>query len=714
MEESKDIIQYILCTPEELAQGEPWRAQMAHQLKNLMDWMPGGFFIYRAGEGEELLYANEATLRIFGCETVEQLRELTGNSFRGIVHPEDLETVEESIREQIAGSRYDLDYVEYRILRRDGQVRWVDDYGHFIRSEAGDVFCVFISDTTEKRLAQLQRERNLQSRMEAYHQELEGMSEEYLRRLEVIEGLSLDYESIFYVDLDSGTIQTYQISERMEPQFSQKRTQPFEGFAEDYLSRWVCPEDREKLAKLLTPEGLRRTLGGERSFDETYRIMKNGEREYFQLHIVNNGEGPVNKVIIGAKSVDEMVRGSMKRREVLENALQQASSAVLAKNAFLANMSHDMRTPMNAILGFTALARRNLNETGRAQGYLDMIEASGNQLLRLVNNVLEIARLESGKVQLTESAEDLTALCRDAARAFERQAEEKGQRLLLDRSGVRRPYVYCDREKVKEILGLFLDNALKYTPAGGEVRLAVKELDKAGKGFGQYQISVADNGPGMERDFLEKIFVPFEREKNTTVSGIPGTGLGLSIAKSLSDMMDGVMEVDSQPGQGSVFSVTLTLRRAQGPDTPNTEDGEEGRTAFPRVWGKVLVVEDNELNLEIERELLEAEGFQVDAARNGKEAVERVQASRPGEYAIVLMDLQMPVMDGYQAARAIRALPDPVLADIPIVAVSANSFEEDKRRSSESGMNAHLSKPVDISQLMELVEELLSKRADRT
>lgn len=708
MEESKDIIQYILCTPEELAQGEPWQAQMAGQLKNLMDWMPGGFFIYRADEGEELLYANEATLRIFGCDTVGQLRELTGNSFRGIVHPEDLEAVEESIQEQVTESRYDLDYVEYRIIRRDGQVRWVDDYGHFIRSEAGDVFCVFLSDTTEKRLAQLQRERNLQSRMEAYHQELEGMSEEYLRRLEVIEGLSLDYESIFYVDLEAGTIQTYQISERMEDQFGQERTRPFEGFAKEYLSQWVCPEDREKLANLLTPEGVRKALSGERSFDETYRIIRNGKREYFQLHLVNNGDGPVNKVIIGAKSVDEMIRGSMKRREVLENALQQATSAVLAKNAFLANMSHDMRTPMNAILGFTALARRNLNETGRAQGYLDMIEEAGNQLLRLVNNVLEIARLESGKVQLAESARDLSVLCRDVVCSFQRQAEEKEQQLSFDWPEARNPYVYCDGEKVKEIIGLFLDNALKYTPAGGKIQLAVRELDKAGKGFGRYKLSVSDNGPGMKKAFLEKIFAPFERENNTTASGIPGTGLGLSIAKSLSDMMEGAMEVKSQPGQGSTFSVTLTLRLAEGWSPSAPEEGEV-RSAPPQAWGKVLVVEDNDLNLEIERELLEGEGFQVDAARDGREAVERVSGSHPGEYAIILMDIQMPVMDGYEAARAIRALPDPDLAGIPIVAVSANAFEEDRRRSSESGMDAHLSKPVDIAQLMELVEELLLK-----
>lgn len=710
MKENRDIIKYILYTAEEAAEGEPMLAQFSHQLKRFMDWMPGGFFIYRADGGEELLYANEATLRIFGCDTIEELRTLTGNSFRGIVHPEDLETVEKSIREQITSSQYDLDYVEYRITRKDGAIRWVDDYGHYIRSEAGDVFCVFISDTTDKRMAQLQREHNLQSRMEAYHQELEGMSEEYLRRLEVIEGLSLDYESIFYIDLDAGTIQTYQISERMEEQFGQKRAQPFEGFAGEYLSRWVHPEDRERLAKLLTYQGLREALGDKRTMDETYRIIKDGETEYLQLHAVNNGEGAVRKVILGAKSVDELVRGGMKRREVLENALQQATSAVLAKNAFLANMSHDMRTPMNAILGFTALARRSLNETGKAQGYLDMIEASGNQLLKLVNNVLEIARMEAGKVQITERPGNFTELARWASETYAPLAEEKKQTFTVLLEGMEHPGVYADQEKVEEILSHFLDNAMKYTPAEGKIVLELRELESVNRGYGRYRLTVSDNGPGMEKAFLERIFAPFERENNTTVSGVPGTGLGLPIAKSLADMLGGVVEVESTPGKGSDFSVTLTLKLAEGWEPSAQAEPASGHPGISRIRGKVLVVEDNELNQEIERELLEAEGFRVDVAGNGREAVERMQAARPGEYAIILMDIQMPVMDGCEATRAIRALPDPAAANVPIVAVSANSFEEDKRLSAESGMNAHLAKPVNISELMEVIERLTADR----
>ena len=214
----------------------------------------------------------------------------------------------------------------------------------------------------------------------------------------------------------------------------------------------------------------------------------------------------------------------------------------------------------------------------------------------------------------------------------------------------------------------------------------------------------------MDRAFLEKIFTPFERENNTTVSGVPGTGLGLPIAKSLAEMMDGTVEVESAPGTGSTFSVTLTLRLAADfQPAPGGESGEPPAVR-DRDRGKILVVEDNELNQEIERELLEAEGFRVDTVWNGQEALERMKAARPGEYAVILMDIQMPVMDGHEAARAIRALPDRAVAGVPIVAVSANAFEEDRRRSAESGMNAHLSKPVDIAELMEVIGRLTADR----
>lgn len=698
-EADRSWIEAMLAAP-----GEGEEPYFFRQMRQLTDWMPGGFFIYRADGDEELLYANEAMLRLFLCDSEEELWALTGNSFRGIVHPDDLAAVEKSIQEQIADSRYDLDYVEYRIVRKDGQIRWVEDYGHFVRSEIGDLFCVFVGDATEKRALRLQRESSLLSRIEEYHQELEGLSEEHLRRLEVIEGLSVDYESIFYLDLASDTIQTYRASGRVGYQFEQdSQTRQFSGFAADYIRTWVHPEDRVLLSGVLTPEGVRRRLEGHNISDVTYRVEGEGKTEYLQLHLVNvSGGEEVTQVVLAARSVDEVIRNGIRQREVLENALRQANSAAIAKTTFLANMSHDIRTPMNAILGFTALCRKRLDDPQKVAEYLDMIEAAGQQLLGLVNAVLEIARMESGRVQLAEEECDLIGAARSVRAAMAGKAEAKGLSLTMNVSGVGHPTVRTDEEKLTHILTLFTDNAIKYTPAGGQVELLVEELSGAAVGYGAYRLSVRDTGVGIRREFMDRLFAPFEREKNTTLGGVPGTGLGLTIAKSLAELMGGVITVESEPGKGSTFAIALTLPLAgMVPPQPAAP------AAGPCLTGKVLVVEDNLLNLEIQRELLESEGFRVDTAVHGREALEKVEAAAPGEYSLILMDIQMPVMDGYEAARAIRALPDPQKAGLPIIAVSANAFDEDKRLSSESGMNAHLAKPVDLEELLEAIRRVM-------
>ena len=699
MEDGYDLMEYMRSIA-----GKSESQDFFLQLRQLTEWMPGGFFIYRADGDEELLYANEALLRLFLCDSMEELRALTGNSFRGIVHPEDLEAVEKSIEEQIAHSQYDLDYVEYRIVRKDGQTRWVEDYGHFIRSETGDVFCVFVGDATEKRAHRLQRESSLLNRIEEYHQELEGLSEEHLRRLEVIEGLSVDYESIFYLDIVGDIVQTYRSSDRVGYQFQQDSlTRQFSGFAADYIRTWVHPEDQALLSGVLTPEGIRARLEGQNISDVTYRVLGEGKTEYLQLHLVNVGSGEeVSQVVLAARSVDEVIRTGIQQREILENALRQARSAAIAKNTFLANMSHDIRTPMNAILGFTALCRKRLDDPKRVEECLDMIDAAGHQLLGLVNDVLEIARMEAGRVQLEEGPCDLIGIVRAVGADMGGKAETKGVSLTVNVSGVGHPTVTADGGKLRQVLALFADNAIKYTPAGGQVELLVEELPGAAGGYGAYRLAVRDTGVGIRREFMDKLFDPFEREKNTTLGGIPGTGLGLTIARSLAELMGGVITVDSEPGKGSTFALTLTLPLV-GLDAPQTAAPAPGL----RLPGKVLVVEDNQLNLEIQRELLEGEGFRVDEATDGQVALEKVRAAAPGEYSLILMDIQMPVMDGNQTARAIRALSDPQKASIPIIAVSANAFDEDKRLSSESGMNAHLAKPVDLSLLLETIRRVM-------
>lgn len=678
---------------EELSENQQF--QLVKTVLQIMNMMPGGFFIYRAEGAEELLYANTALLRLFNCETMEELREHTGNSFRGIVHPDDLEAVEKSIWTQIDNSQYDLDYVEYRIIQKGGEVRWVEDYGHFVRNEIlGDVFCVFVGDATEK--------------YQRRQKQLESISRERLRHLEVIEGLSIDYTSIFYVDLDTDSLQAYRVGERIQNHFSNGRTScPFEGFAEEYIKEWVLPEDRELLREAMNADVIRARLTRERIFHVNYRIQNGDKAEYLRMQMVDVGSGDrVSQVVIGLRSVDDEIRKGMRQRETLEDALKRANAAATAKEAFLANMSHDMRTPLNAIMGFANLGQKHMNDEEKLRGYLKQIEASGAQLLRLINDVLDLSRVEAGIGNVAEEPCDLLKVMEEIQSSALPQAMKKRQQLTTDVSQLKHSAVYSDKKSLLNMSLRLVGNAVNFTPPGGKISITLKELDDAPKDYGKYQFIIADTGVGIEESFCKQIFEPFEREKSSTQSGLPGTGLGLTIAKSIVDMMGGTIQVESKLGEGSCFTVTVMFRLQNSSETEEVTmpgmDFLKGK--------KVLVVEDNELNLEIALALLEDAGFVTDTAENGLLAVEKVKESAAGEYALILMDIQMPVMDGYQAARAIRALPDEMKASIPIIAVSANTFEENMRKSMESGMNAHLPKPIDLEVLIRTIGTVMETR----
>ena len=689
---------------------------LARCMKQFVDRMPGGFFVYHADGDEEIIYANEAMVRLFNCDTMEEFRKVTGNSFRGIVHPDDLEDVEESIRQQIAASSYDLDYVEYRIITKDGRIRWIDDYGHFIHGETvGDVFYVFAGDATEKKnrlmkeketfLKEKQRnEGAFQAKLEEYSQTLEKNRQEQFRRLEVIEGLSEDYESIFYADLNKGRIKAYRVSHRCESQFPERDyVRDFEQFDADYIRDWVYPEDRKLLKGVSDSEYIRRKLSGDKVFCINYRILEDGKPTYMQLRVVDVSEDEeVSQVVFGYRNTDSEVKKEMNQKQLLVETLHEANLANNAKNLFLSNMSHDIRTPMNAIMGYTALAQKNLDNREKAAEYLDMITASGEQLLQLLNDVLEISKLESAQLRMEEGECSLIELMQQIQKAVFYRAVAKNITLSLDISNLRHDAVSADREKLVQILSYLVDNALKYTKENGKVTIAIAEQEALKDHYIAYQFVVEDNGIGISEEFLEHIFDPFEREKNTTLSGIHGTGLGLTITKKLVDMMGGSIYVDSEVGKGSRFVVSLPLR------LPETCQEEEGTAVKELPDSKrILLVDDNEINLEIEAEMLKDAGFIVETAADGKIAVEKIVQSLPGTYHLILMDIQMPVMDGYQAAREIRQIEDKRLAEIPIIAVSANTFEEDRRKALESGMNAHLPKPLDMGQLFEVMGKFL-------
>ena len=582
-------------------------------------------------------------------------------------------------------------------------------------------------------------------------------------------------------------------------------------------------------------EGLHR--GQQREWDAAYLHQETREPRWF--HIVAMGcevEGRTKYILVMSdRTADKQVN------QALSDAVAAAETANRAKSTFLSNMSHDIRTPMNAIIGFTTLAISNLDDKERVKDYLTKTLASSNHLLSLINDVLDMSRIESGKIHLEEVETNLSDVLHDLKTIVSGQIHAKQLELYMDAMDVTDEDVYCDKTRLNQILLNLLSNAIKFTPAGGTVSVRVRQLAGQARGCGQYEFRIKDNGIGMSPEFAKRIFEPFERERTSTVSRIQGTGLGMAITKNIVDMMGGTIEVQTAQGKGSEFIVRVPLRvqaehrpvekiteleglkalvvdddfntcdsvtkmlvkvgmraewtlsgkeavlrarqsiemsdvyhayiidwrlpdmngievtrqiRSLHDDTPiiiltaydwsdiEVEAKAAGVTAFcskpmflsdlretlMSALGQkqtdaaqellpqkdadfkgrhILLVEDNELNREIAQEILREYGFRVDTAENGAVAVEKVGTAAPGSYDLVLMDVQMPVMDGYTATRQIRALETPALAGVPILAMTANAFDEDRRRAMESGMNGFLSKPIVIGDLVQELHKIL-------
>ena len=424
-----------------------------------------------------------------------------------------------------------------------------------------------------------------------------------------------------------------------------------------------------------------------------------------------------------------------KKNHELEIAVQQEAAANRAKRDFLFNMSHDIRTPMNAIIGYTTLAETNLTQTAKVADYLRKISTASQHLLSLINDVLDMSRIESGRVVLEQKPVHLPTLVQDVQDIIQSNITAKGLSFTVDLAGVRDEDVVADPLRLQRILLNILSNAVKFTPSGGSITLHVVEKSGAGEStsmgadgdgssdagestsmglagaassgapvrYGDYEFRVRDTGIGMSAEYQKHIFEQFSREETSTVSKTEGTGLGMPITKRLVEMMDGSIDLLSVQGQGTEFTVHLRLPLCGAPK-------KETPVADPEFAGmRLLVVEDNELNMEITTTVLEEAGFVVDQAVNGQAALEKVATAAPGQYALVLMDIQMPVMDGYEATRRIRALPDPVKAQIPIIAMTANAFAEDRENALAAGMNEHIAKPFDIHTLLWKLAEILKK-----
>ena len=653
---------------------------------------------------------------------------------------------------------------------------------------------------------------------------------EILYRDELFRKLSLNVDDVFLM-LDAKTSKTDYVS----PNIGRLLGIPWKTVRQDVhaLAELRPQNDPDRDKNFL--EGLSR--GEQREWDAAYLHQETRELRWF--HIIAMGsevEGRTKYILVMSdRTADKQIN------QALSDAVAAAETANRAKSTFLSNMSHDIRTPMNAIIGFTTLALSNIDDKDRVKDYLTKTLASSNHLLSLINDVLDMSRIESGKIHLEEVEVNLSDVLHDLKTIVSGQIYAKQLELYMDATDVTDEDVYCDKTRLNQILLNLLSNAIKFTPAGGTVSVRVRQLAGKVRGCGQYEFRIKDNGIGMSQEFAQKIFEPFERERTSTVSRIQGTGLGMAITKNIVDMMGGTIEVQTAQGKGSEFIICLPMRtqaehrpvekiteleglkalvvdddfntcdsvtkmlvkvgmraewtlsgkeavlrarqsiemsdvyhayiidwrlpdmngievtrqiRSLHDDTPiiiltaydwsdiEVEAKAAGVTAFcskPMFMSDlretlmsalgqnqtdaaqellpqknadfkgrhILLVEDNELNREIAQEILREYGFRVDTAENGAVAVEKVCTAAPGSYDLVLMDVQMPVMDGYTATRKIRALDDPARAKIPILAMTANAFDEDRCNALESGMNGFLSKPIVISDLVQELHKIL-------
>ena len=946
--------------------------------------MPGGFFIYKAEENEELIYANKAVLDIFGCKDLEEFKNLTGYTFRGMLHPDDYDKISESIIEQINSDDDNFDYVEYRIVRKDGSIRWVDDYGHYTETDAyGGIYYVFISDITEKKeksiklmeevesaakLADLMGSvasllsnmpalsfskdaktgkylacnqafaeyahksspeevvgltdheifdkdtadhfvrddkkaiemdepyiffedvpdaggvaiRNLQTtkmkfrdstgrlctlgmcvdvtqmtkikETEARQREMEeklALQEKILieerkkaEQDKLITALASDYWSVYYVQLDTDEGVCYQARPDIENSLKEGERFRFLDVFTAYANQNIVEEYRESFLRFIQPDNIREGLKESRVISYIYMVERNGKQSYEMIrfagvrHPEDRDDHMVHAVSACFSDVDAETRKNLADNKTLGDALNAAQQANRAKTAFLSNMSHEIRTPMNAIIGLDNIALSDVELSDRTKDYLEKIGTSAHHLLSIINDILDMSRIESGRMIINNEEFSFSKIMDQVNTIIGGQCHNKGINYSFTMDSNLSDYYIGDDMKLKQILINILGNAVKFTSGRGRVTFAV---EKTAEFDGNHTIAftITDTGIGMSESYLPRIFDAFSQEDSSATNQYGSTGLGMPITKSLVELMNGNIEVKSKKNEGTTFIVTITLKESSRKDadgiaddiTPNDMEvlvidddmvacehaklvlgqvgikcdvalsGEEGlemirlkharselynlilvdwkmpgmdgiettkqiresvgmesaiiiltsynwddiidearaagvdtfvpkplmassvmdefKEAFKKKnqnqvlnevsleGRRVLLAEDVSINAEIIGMMLTMHNMQVEHAENGRLAVESFINHPEGYFDAILMDMRMPEMDGLEATKQIRALDRRDAEKIPIIALTANAFDEDVQRSLQAGLNAHLSKPVEPDALFDTLKSLL-------
>ena len=530
-------------------------------------------------------------------------------------------------------------------------------------------------------------------------------SDESKEYSEIAKALSHSFAGIYYVNLDDNSYQEFTTTgEYADLPLVDDRKDFFED-ARINIQRVAYCNDKEIILNFIKKEKLLPMLGKEDITSPPYRLMIKGRPVFYRLKIIMP-KTEAEHIIVAAENIDSEMTREIEQKKKMQEALQKAESANKAKTIFLNNMSHDIRTPMNAIIGFNQLAIRSKDNPVMTQQYLKKVDIASKHLLSLINDVLDMSRIESGKVVLMENPENLEDLVNYLKDIVMADINAKNQTFFVDMEKVEDKFIICDKLRLNQVLLNIVSNAIKYTNEGGTISLTVCEEKKDFIGYSTYEFRVKDNGIGMSKKFLSTIFMPFTRERSSTISGIQGTGLGMSISKNLIEMMDGTIDITSMPERGTEVIIKLPFKISRNEDVEkNKKPKDDG---INLVGMKVLLVDDNDFNREIAKIVMEQDNIEVREANNGKDAYDIIRKSKPGDFDLVLMDVQMPQMDGYEATRRIRRLRNKALSKIPIIAMTANAFDEDRRNSLEAGMNEHLAKPVDIDKLKETLRRFWS------
>ena len=530
-------------------------------IEQITEGMPGGFFIYHADGNEELIYANMAMVHICGCDSFEDFKKYIGGSFQGLVHPDDLRRVENSIQSQIESSDNALDYVEYRMIRKDGSIRWLRDYGRFVHTELyGDVFYVFVEDATEQHLRALSDSRAIQmarERLEVMRQlEHETTALRMVHELLASGMWSMEFN-------EKGEMTSVLWSDEFRSMLGYESEEDFPNVLESW-SDLLHEEDRERV--LNEYYGAINDYTGKKTYNVDYRLLTKAQgwrwfRSAGKLSRREDGT-PVSYIgifvdITRQKAMDEALET---QRRLLEDALKQAQRANRAKSVFLTNMSHDLRTPMNAIIGFATLASMDLSDQAAVSDYLNQITASANDLLSLVSDVLDMSRMDRGDGAINDTPCALADLLRELEKMTRSEARMRQLDLSVESENLVHGNVICDRAQLNQALMNVLNNALKFTPAGGQISVLLTETRGAPPGYGFYEFIIRDTGIGMHKDFVGHMFEPFERERTSTQSGQKGVGLGMTITKSIVEMMGGTVTVESEEGSGTEVTISLQFR----------------------------------------------------------------------------------------------------------------------------------------------------------